>query len=422
MVNALLPLDNFVVINKSVFTAQDQMVLTILYQPIIGSSAVNLYLTLLGYLDKNKISSQGNNHSDLVNNMQMRLEDIKEAREKLEAIGLIKTYLKKGEINNYVYEIYNPLNSYDFINNTVLATALYNNVSKKEYKRIMELFSLPKIDLSEYKNISCKFKDVFTFLASDKEETKNIKKANYLGLSFEPTISFNEVLSLINEDLLNVRNITTKDRELIYSLAFVYNLNNSQMSEILINSLEDKRINQELLKDNCRNYYKFEHKGEIPKIVYQSQPLCLRQKEVNNSRKSKIINQFETTQPYEFLYLKQGSKPTNTDLRLIEYLLIDQGHTPGVVNVLIDYALKKCNNKLVKKFVEQTSAQWKRSKITTVSDAMDLAISENNKSYTKTVKTNQKIMETVPEWLDKEIADETPLSEEEIKELEGDIE
>ena len=422
MVNALLPLDNFVVINKSVFTAQDQMVLTILYQPIIGSSAVNLYLTLLGYLDKNKISSQGNNHSDLVNNMQMRLEDIKEAREKLEAIGLIKTYLKKGEINNYVYEIYNPLNSYDFINNTVLATALYNNVSKKEYKRIMELFSLPKIDLSEYKNISCKFKDVFTFLASDKEETKNIKKANYLGLSFEPTISFNEVLSLINEDLLNVRNITTKDRELIYSLAFVYNLNNSQMSEILINSLEDKRINQELLKDNCRNYYKFEHKGEIPKIVYQSQPLCLRQKEVNNSRKSKIINQFETTQPYEFLYLKQGSKPTNTDLRLIEYLLIDQGHTPGVVNVLIDYALKKCNNKLVKKFVEQTSAQWKRSKITTVSDAMDLAISENNKNYTKSVKTNHKIMETVPEWLDKEIADETPLSEEEIKELEGDIE
>lgn len=415
MVNSLLPLDNFVVINKSVFSPQDQMVLNILYQPVVGTLSVSLYLTLLGYLDKNKISSQGNSHSDLVNSMQMKLEDIKEARERLEAIGLMKTYLKKGEVNSYVYELYNPLSSYDFINNPVLNMALYNNVSKKEYKRIVELFTLPKIDLKEYKNISCSFKDVFAFMGSEKTENKNIKKANYLGLSFEPNINFNEVLSLIKEEILNVKNISTKDRELIYQLAFIYNLNNEQMSEIIINSIEGAKINQDLLKENCRNFYKFEHKGQIPKIVYQSQPLCLRQKEVNDSKRSKIINQFETTHPYEFLYLKQGSKPTNTDLKLIEYLLIDQQLTPGVVNVLIDYTLKKCNNKLVKKFVEQTSAQWKRSKIETVSDAMDLAISENNGTYKKT-----KTLESVPDWFDKQV-DEELLSEEEIAKLEGGI-
>lgn len=415
MVNALLPLDNFVVINKSIFSPHDQMSLTILYQPIIGSLSVSLYLTLLGYLDKNKISSQGNSHSDLVNSMQLKLEDIKEAREKLEAIGLIKTYLKKGDINSYVYELYNPLSFYDFINNPVLNMALYNNVTKKEYKRIVELFTLPKIDLNEYKNISCKFKDVFTFMGSEKTENKNIKKANYLGLSFEPNINFNEVLSLIREEVLSVKSISLKDRELIYQLAFIYNLNNESMSEIIINSIEDNKINIELLKENCRNFYKFEHKGKIPKIVYQNQPLYLRQKEVNNSRRSKLINQFETTQPYEFLYLKQGSKPTSTDLKLIEYLLIEQGHTPGVVNVLIDYALKKCNNKLVKKFIEQTSAQWKRSKIQTVSDAMDLAISENNGTYKK-----NKNIESVPDWFDKQV-DEELLSEEEIAKLEGGI-
>lgn len=415
MVNSLLPLDNFVVINKSVFSPQDQMVLNILYQPVVGTLSVSLYLTLLGYLDKNKISSQGNSHSDLVNSMQMKLEDIKEARERLEAIGLMKTYLKKGEVNSYVYELYNPLSSYDFINNPVLNMALYNNVSKKEYKRIVELFTLPKIDLKEYKNISCSFKDVFAFMGSEKTENKNIKKANYLGLSFEPNINFNEVLSLIKEEILNVKNISTKDRELIYQLAFIYNLNNEQMSEIIINSIEGAKINQDLLKENCRNFYKFEHKGQIPKIVYQSQPLCLRQKEVNDSKRSKIINQFETTHPYEFLYLKQGSKPTNTDLKLIEYLLIEQQLTPGVVNVLIDYTLKKCNNKLVKKFVEQTSAQWKRSKIETVSDAMDLAISENNGTYKKT-----KTLESVPDWFDKQV-DEELLSEEEIAKLEGGI-
>ena len=102
MVNALLPLDGFVVINKSVFSLNDQLSLTVLYQPIIGTLSVSLYLTLQGYLDQNKISSKGNSHNDLVSSMQIKLEDIKEARERLEAIGLLKTYLKKGEVNDYV--------------------------------------------------------------------------------------------------------------------------------------------------------------------------------------------------------------------------------------------------------------------------------------------------------------------------------
>lgn len=415
MINALLPLDNFVVINKSIFSFNDQMILTTLYQPIIGVNSVSLYLTLISYLDQNKIISKGNSHTDLINSMQMRIEDIKESRDKLEAIGLMKTYVKKGEINNYVYELYNPLSSYEFINNPVLNMALYNNVSKREYKRIIDLFTLPKIDLKEYKNITCSFKDVFTFIGSEKTENKNIKKVNHLGLSFEPTISFNEVMSLIKEEVLNIKNISVKDREIIYQLAFVYNLNNEQMSEIIINSIDGGKVDLELLKENCRNYYKFENNGQIPKIVYQSQPLSLRQKSVSNNRRSKIINQFETTNPYEFLYLKQGSKPTNTDLRLIEYLLIEQKLNPGVVNVLIDYSLKKSNNKLVKKFVEQTAAQWKRSKIETVSDAMDLAISENTKTFKK--KEN---LENIPDWFNKTI-DEELLSEEEIAKLEGGI-
>lgn len=416
MVNALLPLDNFVVINKSVFSSYEQLSLTVLYQPIIGTSSVCLYMTLLGYLEKNKISSGGNSHNDLINSMQMKLEDIKEARERLEAIGLIKTYFKSGEINNYVYELYNPLSPYDFINNPVLNTALYNNVGKDEYKRIVELFELPKINLNGYKDISCSFKEVFAFMGSEKTENKNIKKANYLGLSFEPNVNFNEILSLIKEEILNIKNITMKERELIYQLAFVYNLDNEAMSEIIKNSIDGAELNVEVLKENCRNFYSFEHKGKIPKIVYQNQPLYLRQKEVTNDKRSRLINQFETTHPYEYLYLKQGSKPTPTDLKLIEYLLIEQGLNPGVVNVLIDYALKKSNNKLVKKFVEQTSAQWKRSKIETVSDAMDMAISENNnKTYKK-----QKNIENIPEWFDSQI-DEQLLSEEEIAKLESGV-
>ena len=183
MVNSLLPLDNFYVVNKTILDDQDRLTLTLLYQPIIGSIAVSLYLTLWSFLDKNKITSTSNTHNDLVVSMQLKLEDIKEAKDKLEAIGLIKTYLKKGDVNNYVYELYGPLSAFEFINNPILNTALYNNINKKEYKRIIDLFSMPKIDLKGYQDISCSFNDVYNFVSMNKNENSNIKKVSHLNLS-----------------------------------------------------------------------------------------------------------------------------------------------------------------------------------------------------------------------------------------------
>lgn len=419
MHDTILPLDNFVVINKSFFNEQDNLNLILLYQPIIGSLSVGLYLTLLGYLDKNKINSKGNSHNDLVINMQTKLEDIKEAREKLEAIGLVKTYLKKGEINSYIYELYSPLSAYEFLNNPILNTALYNNLNKIEYKRIIENYSLPKIDLKGYTDISCSFKDVYNFVSSSKQENKNIRKANHLDLMFEPTIEFNELVSLIPEELLNIRSITKGIKDLIIRLAFIYNFNNDIMSEIIKNSTQDRKIDIDKLRENCKEYYKFENKAQIPKLVYQRQPLYLRQEKVENTKQDKIISIFETTTPIEFLESKQESKPTITDVETIEDLMINKGLTPGVVNVLIDYVLKINNNKLNKNFVEQIAVQWKRSNILTVSDAIEFAREEYDRKNKKT-----KIKRNTPKWVGQEIKDEY-LSDEELeafeKKLRGEV-
>ena len=191
------------------------------------------------------------------------------------------------------------------------------------------------------------------------------------------------------------------------------------MSEIIKNSIVNYRIDMDLLKDNCRSFYKFEHKGKIPKAVFQSQPLCLRQDKVEDSRKSKLINQFEKENPYDFLASKQGARPTKKDLEIIEYLIIDQKLNPGVVNVLIDYVLKINNNKLVRSFVEQIAAQWKRSKITTVSDAMDIAMNEYDKNKNKT-KKNLNTKEIVPQWLTKDITEEL-LTDEELVQFEKEL-
>ena len=116
-----------------------------LYQPIIGYMAVSLYFTLVDDLENNSTSSDLTHHH-LMSIMQLRLEDILIAREKLEAVGLLKTYLKKGSVNNYVYLIYSPISANEFFNHPILNIVLYNNIGKKEYDKDKNYLKYLKLD------------------------------------------------------------------------------------------------------------------------------------------------------------------------------------------------------------------------------------------------------------------------------------
>lgn len=419
---SVLPLDKFVVINKSFLTDSDHLFLTLLYQPIVGNVAVGFYFTLWGFLDKCEMLSSSYSHYELINSMQVKLEDIMVAKEKLEAIGLLKTYFKKNEINEYIYELYAPLNINDFINNPILSTALFNNIGKKEFDKIIKKFELPILDMKSYTDISKSFKDVYSFEAKESNNVYTVRGPHYSDLAFEPTINFNDLLSLIPNELLNYKRLTKDIKNIIYQLAFIYNLDNNMMSGVIKNSLTiEKAIDVELLKDNCRKLYNFETKGKIPGIVYQNQPASLRKEVISNSRRDRLISQFENTSPREFLKLKNGgSNPTINDSKIIEYLMIDQALKPGVVNVLIDYVLKINNNKLVKPFVAQIATQWKRSNINTVMDAMELAQQEyDNRGNNK--RSSRKKIEQAPNWLDQNITSER-MTEEELKAFEEELE
>ena len=128
---------------------------------------------------------------------------------------------------------------------------------------------------------------------------------------------------------------------------------------------------------------------------------------------------FENTTPYDFLRLKnKGAKPTAHDLKILECLMIDLELPPAVVNVLIDYALKKNNNKLNQAYIETIASQWKRCNIKTVQEAMELAKKENAKIIKKIGnKTNKKVSSNEPVWFNTEIKKEE-ISDEELSELE----
>ncbi len=417
---SILPADSYMVINKTILNELDNKILTMLYQPIIGTTAVNLYLTLVCDLDKNEFMSIDETHHHLMTSMRMRLEDIVVAREKLEAIGLIKTYYKKGEdVNNYVYEIFSPISASEFFNHPILNIVLYNNVGKKEYERIVNYFKIPKINLNSYEDITKNFDEVFDTTPGSMFENalNDIKKVHKLNIDIEQIIDFELLESILPAGLISKKGFTKDIKTLINNISFIYNLKEENIKSIIINSVNEKgSIDKSLLRKNARNYYQYENSGKLPSLIYQKQPEYLRKPVGDESKRAKMIYVFETTTPYNFLKSKyNGAKPTTRDVNLIESLMFDLQLKPAVINVLIDYVIRVNNKKLSKNFVETIAGQWKRLNIMTAEDAMLQAEKESKMRKTTVKKNTYKKEEKLPDWFDKEIKEDKLDKEEEEK-------
>ena len=317
--------------------------------------------------------------------------------------------------------MYSPVSASEFINNPLLSTALFNELGKLEYERVINYFKIPKVNLKEYEDVTSKFSDVFAF--SNINFTDNliydIKKSNYRKLEILSKIDINTILSLISDDLLNKKSITKETKDFLYKISFIYNYDNDNMIELIRNSISEKHtIDKKLLQENASKYYKYDNMGKLPSIIYKNQPEYLRKENLDTSKKSRMIHLFETTSPYDFINSKyKTGNPTSSDLSIISYLLIDLDLKPGVVNVLVDYVLRINNNKLIKAFVETVASQWSKSGIETVEDAMKIAEEEYKKKKRVTTKETKKVSIT-PDWVNKDIKEEQA-TDEEIKKLES---
>ena len=386
----LLPADKYKVVNKTILTSEDHKNLISLYEPIIGSNAVSLYITLWRDLEKYKNLSLEYNHHHLMTILKSDLKTIKQARESLEAMGLIKTFYKEAITNEYIYELYSPLSAKEFFNHPIFNVVLYNNIGKFEYDILKKEYEIEKIDLTGFSDISKNLDETF------------------------------KAVSVIDNFDTNERTFNKRVRELLNNLAFIYNLDSLKISELLRTVINEKGyINKEDLRIAARKYYQYSNTGKLPTLIYRTQPDYLKTPVGDNSKRGKIIGVFENTSPYNFLKNKnKGANPTLRELKLLESLLIDVGLKPAVVNVLIDYVLRTNNNKLSAPLIETIATHWKREGIETAVEAMNLA-EKQNKKYTKKmhdINPKVKIIEK-PIWFNENIEKET-ITKEESEELE----
>lgn len=404
---SLRPADSYVVINKTILHDEDRKILTNLYLPVIGTDAIMLYFSFWSDLDNSLIISNDYTHQKLANSLRMTINEIEEARYKLEAIGLIKTLVKRGNINNYIYELYSPVSAHEFLSHPILNVILYSNIGKGEYEKLIKTFKIPRFNTSNYEDITKRFNDVFETanMTSYDLSLENIRKYNKLKLNINSNFDFNFLVNSMPKNI-DVNKVFTKEiEELIINLSFIYDIDAVKMSSIIKGCFNERgTINKDELRKSARNYYQFDNGGILPTIIDNSQPEYLRKPLGDTSKKAKMIYTFETISPREFLMtVSSGNEPTRRDLKLVEDLLIDYKLKPGVVNVLLDYILNVNEKKLTRGLVETLAGEWQRLGIETVEEAMNVAEKEFKKRNKKSTKVVEKKDMKAPDWFDKEI-------------------
>lgn len=364
MVNANYPLDSI-----------HMRAIQLLYQPLIGSTACSLYLTLYAELDQLSLTKATSLFSRLTKISGLSLTQINEASKKLEAIGLLERY-KKDEDNNRIYHfvIKTPLSPSKIFNHVILGPLLLQRLGKEDLYRTKLCFKSSTFDFSDYENITAKFTDVFDINMLEGSKEVLVEK-NYFGNDYGK-IDGDYDIELFYQGLKDYqikRSIITSDDEtLIKQLGIMYRINALDMQGLVKDSIENDKISKQLLIKNCRDYYDIAMPEKFEEIYHKQ--AAIHKSSSNNDLLNAHIQYLESVNPYQLLKDKQGGRePLKHDLQIVESIMTSLYLQPGVVNVLIELTLSQCDNVLSRAFMQTRAAQWKRKKIETVKEAMDEA-------------------------------------------------
>jgi replication initiation and membrane attachment protein len=424
----IVPIDRYMVVANGLLHDFDRKVLTYLYQPLVGSACIGLYMTLWTELSENSLRSESSSHHLLMNLMDLNLKDIYTARLKLEGIGLLKTFVKTDEGGrSFIYELQPPLTPEQFFLDGMLNIYLYRKIGKNHFVRLKHFFSIQKRPSEkEFVEVTKSFKDVYESISPSslqyhQDETDELEvEANraFIGRAEQKEIQidiqvfdFDLLLAGLNESLVPQKALTKKVKEAISNLAFLYHIDPIQMKNIILGAIdEDSEINIEELRKSARDWYQFNHEDKLPSLIERTQPALHQvQQDQPKTKEEQLIRYLETTSPLQVLKdLSSGAEPSKSDIQIIEDVMFKQKLLPGVINVLIQFVMLRTDMKLTKGYVEKIAGHWTRKQIKTVKDAMELAKNEhrtylewsNGKKSGRTSKQKPIRTEFLPDWFD----------------------
>ncbi len=449
------PKDGFMVRQNALLSDIDQKILTFLYQPLIGATAYSLYMTLWTEIDEESYWSEGILHSELLTLLSVGIPELYQARIKLEAIGLLKTYLKTEPEKLYVYELVAPHSSATFFKDDLLSLLLFEAVGERKFRKLRNRFVTAPLEKENYKEVTKSFLDVYQFdgnllkqeKALLKEPVELIGNDSAAGPVIEnQTFDFKFFYTGLNSHYVSRSAISKELEATILVLHTMYGVNELDMQRYVLEAsdMNTGMIDERKLKNNVyRDYHaRAQKKVQLHDVV---------EKDIQNEQKQQrnrksvlkqqglteneitIVEVSEEISPFDFMTSikdQKGGYVTKNEEWALEEIVQKANLPASVVNILIHYILVVRNNPIFEKALAyKISNDWAQNKVVSPEMALQKVKTmyqenaEKKKQAERKQYTNQKSTsygkktttrkETLPEWAkeDNSAKAEKPMSE-----------
>ena len=319
--------------------------LVTLYLPLMGKDAVLLYFLLHS---EGRLQHTQESHSRLFEILNLSADEVETARMHLEEYLLLRTYVQEGETrNSYIYHLNAPLPSESFLSSHEFVSMYIHALGSRQADNTVAKFVSGSISTSGYKDITVSVRRMpeerfhEASVSFQKVRPRYTFSNEDVDINFDYDHFFATTSDVVFPNILRTR----ENLELIGKLATLYGLSADRM-RILVGhaiTLDPPVLDTEKLKNSAAR--------AVPDVTTAKDPYSL--------------------PPVSFLMAKQnGAMVSQADKRILEKLRMEMHFPNEVINIMIEYILKRSDNRLNSRFVDMIAGEWARDGVKTREDAI----------------------------------------------------
>lgn len=426
------PKDGFLVTHAAYFNDMQQNYLIYFYQPILGPVATSLYTTLKTLESPALLRSQRPMHRVLLDYLNVDLVAIEQARRRLEALGLLRTFVNEDVIGKYfVYELYPPLAPDEFFKDDLLSLLLLQTIGQKNFDSLVTKFELHPVT-KDLKEITANFSNVFPEIVAravrTPAATQQAKQA--VDLKERPAVLFSEAdLDTFDWDFLQsllakfqvTKAELKQHQQTIYQLHHFYDIDETTMANLIANTVNivTNQINVKKLESLVLSEYT-QTQGSAVTMPVQSEPAAtdLTAETTDTSEKSAEQTLFKKARQlsvFDFLaWQKQlvGGFVGKGETRVLRELQNRHIFPDEILNMLTYANLHTGGATTVTQaFTDSVANDWLQNEINTPQRALKRIqerqysktgkVANSPRSYNQRRTNNGQSVEPIPAWFKK---------------------
>ncbi|MGI6771365.1 MAG: hypothetical protein GX546_01145 [Acholeplasmataceae bacterium] len=376
---------------QQIISHEELKVLTLLYQPLLGTKPYTLYLTLYTLSNLETGISQEFQQKDLLDMLNLKSKEHISCRNKLEALGLLVVFQNGDE---YIYSLKSPMTAKEFLNDTIFGSYLQDQIGETQMKNLIAEFRLSQVDLTSYDNITKSFNEVYEI-----KQVELLNTGNHLRGSgknngtkiINDKFNYESFLELIPNRYKRGHLFNPVVKSNLEKIAFIYQFTSEDMYEVYLNSSTKGELpSEEKLRLQASLYYQKIHESSKPEIVLKT---------------DSIADKLDSISPQDII--KMYSKRDNISVDLDTAVAFSQRNdaTLGIINAIILYTIKEKEGILPNyTYLEKVLTTWQNNGVKTTEDAVNyLAKLSNSEEALKQKGSSKKSKVAEPDWLDEYI-------------------